>query len=120
MLALSHAILHGMTTWAATHAQALQCLVSILRSLVEWYTAATPVATATEPPPAPLDPALRPDWGTLTSQAGGPEAAAAPDAAGPEADGDAEAGNAAADVVTDGDADVPLPGAALKSAVTQP
>lgn len=102
-------------------AQALQCLVSILRSLVEWYTAATPVATATEPPPAPLDPALRPDWGTLTSQAGGPEqAAAAASAAAPEADGEGEAGNAAVEPAADGEADVPLPGAPPKPCLLHP
>ena len=91
-------------TMCARVRQALQCLVSILRSLVEWYTAATPVVTANEPPP---DPALRPDWGTLTSQAGGTEQAEVPAEVLPICEG----GNDAAEAVApEGDAEVPMPG----------
>ena len=49
--------------------QALQCLVSILRSLVEWYTVSTPVVAANDSTSA-FDQSMRSDWGTLTSVAG--------------------------------------------------
>ena len=54
--------------------KALQCLVSTLRSLVEWFMLCTPVAVANDAPSAP-DASLRPDWGKLTSSTGqgGPE-----------------------------------------------
>ena len=49
--------------------QALQCLVSTLRSLVEWFMLCTPVAVVNDTPSAP-DNNLRPDWGKLTSSTG--------------------------------------------------
>lgn len=49
--------------------QALQCLVSILRSLVEWYTVSTPVVAANDSTCA-FDQSMRSDWGTLTSLTG--------------------------------------------------
>jgi len=51
---------------ACVRVQALQCLVSTLRSLVEWFILCTPVAAANDAPSAP-DSSLRPDWGKLTS-----------------------------------------------------
>lgn len=74
--------------------QALQCLVSILRSLVEWYTVSTPVVAANDSAPA-LDSSLRPDWGPLTSIGGQEEPAAEPAMDGPD---------------TAADTDEPLPG----------
>lgn len=71
--------------------QALQCLVSILRSLVEWYTVSTPVVAVNDSAPA-YDQSMRSDWGTLTSLTG-------QDPSSEAADGEAAA-----------DAEVPVPG----------
>ncbi len=76
--------------------QALQCLVSALRSLVEWFMLCTPVAVANDTPSAP-DSSLRPDWGKLTSSTG--------QGAAEEAEGQ-----------PDGEIDVPMPGALLSIA----
>ncbi len=66
--------------------QALQCLVSILRSLVEWYTVSTPVVAANDSTSA-FDQSMRSDWGTLTSVAGqDPSSEAAEGDAAPAAD----------------------------------
>ena len=75
--------------------QALQCLVSTLRSLVEWFMLCTPVAVANDTPSAP-DSSLRPDWGKLTSSTG--------QGAAEEATGQ-----------PDGEMDVPMPGVPLAS-----
>ncbi|CAL8462959.1 g2493 [Coccomyxa elongata] len=65
---------------------ALQCLVSILRSLVEWYTVSTPVVAANDSTSA-FDQSMRSDWGTLTSVAGqDPSSEAAEGDAAPAAD----------------------------------
>ena len=59
----------GPEEFCVGYAQALQCLVSTLRSLVEWFMLCTPVAVVNDTPSAPDD-SLRPDWGKLTSSTG--------------------------------------------------
>ena len=55
----------------AAAAQALQCLVSTLRSLVDWYTRCQAASGAAEAGPAsqgPGEPPPQQDWGNLTSR----------------------------------------------------
>ena len=73
--------------------QALQCLVSTLRSLVDWYTHAQALEAAQQPQPqqqhlplpqlqhSPTEPLPQQDWGMLTSQSTG-DSATPPDAPG--------------------------------------
>jgi hypothetical protein len=102
-----------------SRAQALQCLVNILRALVEWYIRAVPSLDARDAPGGPAgEEAPRTDWQPLTSKqsqdlealaaraarlkgappAPGPEAAPGPPAEeGPAAgDGDGDAAGAGA------------------------
>ena len=79
--------------------QALQCLVSALRSLVEWFMLCTPVAVANDTPSAP-DSSLRPDWGKLTSSTG--------QGAAEEAEGQPE-----------GEVDIPMPGGSMSITFTK-
>ena len=51
------------------HAQALQCLVNILRALVDWYIRAVPSLSSADPAEGgPGEEATRTDWQPLTSK----------------------------------------------------